>query len=63
MSEIIMYIAESWKEGVEYIKNEYSKIGKNVSDMNDDEMERVIFRINHTRSTFAIDETGSVIEI
>jgi len=58
-----MYIAESWKEGVEYIKNEYSKIGKNVSDMNDDEMERVIFRINHTRSTFAIDETGSVIEI
>ena len=58
-----MYIAESWKEGVEYIKNEYSKIGKNASDMTDNEMERIIFRINHTRSTFAIDETGSVIEI
>jgi len=58
-----MYIAESWKEGVEYIKNEYSKIGKNASDMDDDEMERIIFRINHTKSTFAIDETGSVIEI
>ena len=58
-----MYIAESWKEGVEYIKNEYSKIGKNASDMTDNEMERIIFRINHTRSTFAIDETGSIIEI
>jgi|TARA_Y100000296_G_C4983072_1_gene161622 hypothetical protein len=58
-----MYIAESWKEGVEYIKNEYNKIGKNASDMTDNEMERIIFRINHTRSTFAIDETGNVIEI
>ena len=58
-----MYIAESWKEGVKFIKNEYSKIGKNASDMTDNEMERIIFRINHTRSTFAIDETVSVIEI
>ena len=36
-----MYIAESWKEGVEYIKNEYSKIGKNASDMTDNEMDEM----------------------
>ena len=59
-----MYVAESWKEGVKHVKNEWKKMNyKNPSDMDYEEMEKILFEVNHTHTQFGIDETGSVIQI
>ena len=60
---MIMYIAESWKEGVIHIMEEWQKMGSiNPRDMDEEESEKIMFEVNHTHTTFTIDETGSIIE-
>jgi len=57
------YRAKSYDEGVKYIEEQYRKMGKNASDMTKEELERITFTIINGHATYAIDETGSIIEI
>ena len=57
-------IVDSYDQGVKQIRENHAKLNyKNASDMTKEELEKIMFKIRMTSSTFAIDETDSVIEI